>query len=297
MANSTLAVLFADVVGSTKLYEVMGDTGGQEAVARCLDVMANAVFEHSGAVIKTMGDGILATFPIADDAAASAATMQRAVNEAADAGNLPLSIRVGFNFGRVMLEQDDIFGTTVHMANRMSTLAKAAQIVTTGETLQGMSPEWQAAARKIDVTPVRGKKEDVEVYEVMWEGEDATRMITNPGWDEPDRAPMQRLRLRYRNDEVIVDKDNPQVSIGRGDDSDLVVQDALISRLHAHVEFRRGKFYLIDKSTNGSCLRDGSGEEQFIRRDTARITGQGLIGLGQPPESDPLHAIYYVCEE
>src|SRR2546425_11994961 len=78
-------VLFADVSGSTQLYEAAGDTTAHGAIAGCLDVMRKAVEGARGRVVKTIGDEEMALFPSADAAAAGAATMLGAV-EALPAG-------------------------------------------------------------------------------------------------------------------------------------------------------------------------------------------------------------------
>jgi len=72
-----------------------------------------------------------------------------------------------------------------------------------------------------------------------------------------------------------VSEEQPNVNIGRSEDSDLVVKDSLISRLHARVEYRRGKFMLVDLSTNGTCLVNSQGEELYVRRDSIQIKGRG----------------------
>src|SRR5262245_4517594 len=71
-----LAIMFADVVGSTRLYEVMGDVKARDLVATCLDVMRDATEGHSGTVIKTIGDEVMSTFPTVDDALDAAVQMQ-----------------------------------------------------------------------------------------------------------------------------------------------------------------------------------------------------------------------------
>ena len=63
-----LAILFADVVGSTRLYDIMGDVRARDMVAICIEVMRNATEQRQGTVIKTMGDEVMATFTTADDA-------------------------------------------------------------------------------------------------------------------------------------------------------------------------------------------------------------------------------------
>ncbi|NND60301.1 MAG: adenylate/guanylate cyclase domain-containing protein [Gammaproteobacteria bacterium] len=298
MANQPeLAILFADVVGSTKLYELMGDLKARETVARCIDAMTVATESFDGRVIKTMGDEVMSTFTDVDAAVDAAAKMQQLISEEVNADDVPVAIRVGFHFGPVMEEGDDIFGGAVHIANRMSSQAKAAQIVTSGATVELLSPEWQAATRQIDVTPVKGTTDHIPLYEVLWQQGENTRMLPTIDWAEATGVRTQRLRLRYRGTEIVVNDEKPDISIGRAEESDLVVKDTLISRLHARIEFRRGKFLLIDESTNGTCVLQANGEEHFVRRDSLQLRGEGAIGLGRVPQADSPQAIHFIYED
>ena len=87
------------------------------------------------------------------------------------------------------------------------------------------------------------------------------------------------------------------INMGRADDNDVVVKGNLISRIHAKVEKRRGKFMLVDQSTNGTFLETVEGEETFVRRDSTELTGEGIIGLGRVAKPGTPLAIHYVCEE
>jgi predicted component of type VI protein secretion system len=81
--------------------------------------------------------------------------------------------------------------------------------------------------------------------------------------------------------------------MGRADDNDLVVKGNLISRIHAKIEMRRGKFVLVDQSTNGTFLQNLQGQEKFVRRDSAELDSEGTIGLGRAEEPGSSLAIYY----
>ena len=74
-----VAILFADVVGSTQLYEQLGDVKARQMVGRCLDIMREATEANRGTVIKTMGDEVMSTFPTADDAMNAAKRMQERI--------------------------------------------------------------------------------------------------------------------------------------------------------------------------------------------------------------------------
>jgi adenylate cyclase len=293
-----LAILFADVVGSTRLYELMGDLRARDMVAICIDVMRSATEQRQGTVIKTMGDEVMSTFPSADEALNAAAQMQQQISSHAQlkVDGQPVNIRIGCHFGPVMLENRDVFGATVHTANRMTSQAKAGQIITTAATVERLSPEWRASCRQIDVATLKGQGNEVALYEVLWQSEDVTSMV--PAISMNSR-PVRLLRLRIRaNDrDLVVDEQHSSITIGRAEDNDVVIKGNLISRLHARIEISRSKFVLIDQSTNGTFVQTADGEESFVRRDSLQIKGQGTIGLGRLPEQDSPQTIRFVCEE
>jgi adenylate cyclase len=76
-SESEVAVLFADVVGSTRLYEVLGDADARGMILTCVDLMRAATERNRGTVIKTIGDEILAVFPTPVDAVNAAGEMQQ----------------------------------------------------------------------------------------------------------------------------------------------------------------------------------------------------------------------------
>lgn len=289
-----LAILFADVVGSTRLYELMGDLRARDMVSICIDCMRSATEQHHGTVIKTMGDEVMATFPSPDDALNAAAQMQQQISAHPQlkVEGHTVAIRVGCHFGPVVLEARDVFGATVHTANRMTSQAKAGQIITTAATVERLSPEWRASVRQIDVAMLKGQGSEVTLYEVLWATEDVTSMV--PAIAMQPRGPRtKRLRLMFQDREIWLDEARPNVAIGRSEDNDLVVKGNLISRIHARIEINRFKFVLVDQSTNGTFVHMADGEDAFVRRDSMQIKGEGLIGLGKVPEPDSPQTIRF----
>lgn len=293
-----VAILFADVVGSTRLYDEFGDTKASETVASCLDVMKDATLQFNGTVIKTIGDEVMSTFPTSDEAMGAASQMQAKISTRAE-GNpdkIPVMIRIGCHFGPVVQESNDIFGAAVHTANRMTSQAKANQIIISGATVERMSPEWRVQTRQIDVATGRGRLDEVALYELIWQPDEATSMLPTIGWQ--NKSPRAtKLTLTFRNSTVIVNERNKNINLGRADDNDVVVKGNLISRIHAKVEYRRGKFLLIDQSTNGTFLENDKGDESFVRRDSTELTGEGIIGLGRVAKPGTPLAIHFVCEK
>jgi adenylate cyclase len=297
MANEIeVAILFADVVGSTKLYEQLGDLRARDMVGICVELMRNATDRHHGTVIKTMGDEIMATFASADDALDAGAQMQRDIanHPGLKVNDHAVAIRIGCNYGPVVMEARDIFGSAVHTANRMTSQAKAGQIMTTATMVEHLSSEWRASVRQIDMATLKGRRNEVALFEVLWQPEESTSMVPTISTGEHADPPL-RLRLRYQGQEVVVDHDREIITMGRAEENDLVVKGNLISRLHVRIELTRNKFMLIDQSTNGTFVASKSGEDTFVRRDSMQIRGEGLIGLGKAPDGSSSQVIRYSC--
>ncbi len=297
-----VAILFADVVGSTRIYEIMGDQRARDMVLTCVEIMRSATEQNHGSVIKTIGDEIMATFPTANDAVNAASQMQHDIVTHADlkVDSQPVAIRIGCHYGPVVVENRDIFGAAVHTANRMTSQAKAGQIMITSAMVEGLPPEWRSAVRQIDVATLRGKTSEDELFEVLWQKEDATSMLPalalNVAANHRDKR-LRRLRLRFQGQEIVVDDSRTNIAIGRAEENDVVIKGNLISRLHARIEFSRNKFTLVDQSTNGTFVTTREGEEAFVRRDSMLLKGEGLIGFGRVPESGSALTLKYVCEE
>jgi adenylate cyclase len=297
-----LAILFADVVGSTRIYEVMGDLRARDMVLTCVEIMRSATEQNHGTVIKTIGDEIMATFPTANDALNAASRMQHDIRTHAElkVEGQPIAIRIGGHFGPVVLENRDIFGAAVHTANRMTSQAKAGQIMVTSAIVERLAPEWQSAVRQIDVATLKGKTSEDELYEVLWQKEDATSMLPAIALGAAARDKKQhprRLRIRFQGQEILLDEARTSITIGRAEENDVVIKGNLISRLHAKIELNRSKFLLVDQSTNGTFVTTREGEEAFVRRDTMQLKGEGMIGFGRVPENGSSLTIKYVCEE
>ena len=295
-----LAILFADVVGSTQLYEALGDDRARETVQQCLRVMKQATEHYGGTVIKTMGDEVMSTFPSADDALNAANQMQQRITNTIriETDDSHVSIRIGCHFGPVVAEDRDIFGAAVHTANRMTSQAKAGQIITTSALVEQLTPQWKALVRQIDVATPKGQSDEVAVFEVLWQPEEATNML--PSIDPAARppAPAARLRLRFKGEELVVGQNGKAtITMGRADDNDVVIKGNLISRVHARIDVARNRFVLVDESTNGTFIQQDAGEELYVRRDSTVLTGSGVISMGRVAARGTPLAIEYRVEE
>lgn len=289
-----LAILFADVSGSTRLYERLGDSRAKKIVDRCLGLLHREVERHEGRIVKHIGDELLCTFEDPQLAALASTAMQRALRDAAARrlfGEEDLAIRVGFHFGIVIRDGGDVFGDAVNTAARVVAQAKQHQVLTTRETLALLPAEVQSGTRFLDRFVVRGKRNELEIYEVLW---DITDLTAAPADLQEEARGDLRLQLQYRDLRIDLGPGRPSASLGRGGDNDVVVQDNQSSRFHARIEFRKSRFYLVDQSLNGTYLRIDGDEEVCLRHEELPLKGKGLISLGRPVGTEPPLQIAFI---
>ena len=282
--ESWLAILFADISDSTRLYTTYGDVEARRIVSACLACMTEIVRDNRGRVIKTIGDELMCMFPDADAAATAAIQMQSAVQEKSRSGALHagLSLRAGFHGGPVLEEKGDVFGDAVNLAARMAGLSKAHQVLTTRQMADRLGPALRSLARFMDQSVIKGQSGEFDLYELVWDTEEATMAATRAVRPVVDAS--VRLQLTLRNRSWTVDRQQPSLTLGRNRQCDVVIEDSMISRLHAKVEYHKGKFFLSDVSTNGTYIVNEQGQKQYARRDQVPLEGHGIICLGREPD-------------
>ncbi|MBF0627008.1 MAG: adenylate/guanylate cyclase domain-containing protein [Magnetococcales bacterium] len=290
--NARLAILFADIAGSTKLYETIGDAKAREITSRCIELLTGITNTHGGRVVKTIGDEVMCTFPSADTAAEASVQMQEEVAAQAVHWGTLLKIRVGFHFGDVIQENNDVFGDAVNLAARMAAQAKGDQIITTGDTLEAMSPHLRMESRMLITTTVKGKTKPIQIVELTW-GEEEELTIMGGASHAITAKNAPAMTVAFNEQKITLSETQSVVSFGRGATNTFVVPDNMSSRMHARLEYRRGKIYLVDQSTNGTYVVNMKGQQTFVHRDELPIEGTGLIGLGRIVTRDDPLAVRY----
>lgn len=272
------AVLFADISGSTTLYETLGDALAKQMIDECLGHMRAATMRHGGRVIKTIGDELMCAFPDADRVATAASEMQQSVADLPPVAGVKRAIRIGFHVGPVIEAEGDVFGDTVNTAARMAGLAKGEQICTTLAAVQLMSPVVRSQTRRIASLAVKGKGDEVQVCEVIWHASDDLTMATA---SMTEAAPAEAaLELGHGTQHIVLDANSARVVIGRDAGCQIVLGDRKASRVHARIERRRDKFVLVDQSTNGTYVSVDGEAEIGLRREEIILRGRGRIVFG-----------------
>lgn len=164
-----LTFLFTDVVDSTRLLSALGDRRFDAVRTAHFADLREALRAHDGVEVKTLGDGVLATFESPAAAVACSVEMQRSAY-AQDLGrpDLRLGLRVGINAGEVTLEDGDVFGTAVVMAKRLCDAAEAGQVLTSSVVPLMAGGRLDHVTRDVDPRVLKGLDGTVPACEVVW---------------------------------------------------------------------------------------------------------------------------------
>jgi class 3 adenylate cyclase len=277
----SICVLFADISGSSRLYEKLGDAEALHAVERCLKRMERAAATANGHIVKTLGDELMVTFDSAEAAVHAAIEIQQRVIALPPVSGITLAIRIGFHFGPVIEEKGDVFGDTVNIASRLADLANAGQVLTSTETLALLSAELRERTRVLDALSISGEG---DVVEILWNRGDEDLTLKYSA--QPVVPRDTRVRLRYGEQEMWLGALHPEATFGRDPHADIVTQDSRASREHGRIERRRDKYVLIDQSTNGTYLKFLGESEIALRREEAILRGRGRISFGHSSEDE-----------
>ncbi len=152
---ASLTFLFTDLRGSTELYERVGDLAAFDLVKTHFSILHEIVGAEAGAVVKTIGDAVMATFPTPDRALAAAMRMRDAMSTLnKERGNDDLLLKIGIHEGPCIAvslnERQDYFGQTVNIASRVQHLATSSEIFATSSVLENI--------RAAELLTIRGLK-------------------------------------------------------------------------------------------------------------------------------------------
>jgi class 3 adenylate cyclase/CheY-like chemotaxis protein len=167
MPVRTLTVLFTDLVGSTELLQTFDDHAAHRLEVTHLRGLRDAVEHHRGVLVKTLGDGVMATFAAARDALEAAVSIQQATAGSLAAGpRLRLVVRVGISSGDVCLRDGDCYGTAVIEASRLCARAADGQVLLAESTRVLARPE--VPLRDVGVLALKGLTESTHAWEAIW---------------------------------------------------------------------------------------------------------------------------------
>jgi class 3 adenylate cyclase len=291
---SERTILFADLRGSTGLFESLGNAEATALVTQCVAALVPAVSQRGGHVVKTLGDGLMAVFDTSAPALKAAAQMHealaivaaRGVAAGGSAALRALTLQVAIARGELVELDGDCFGDAVNVAARLLDHAGDSETLITVAVLEGLAAAQRRQFRSLDQIALRGRVEPVSVFVLGGRRSDtaATQFGDLPPAMEPDT-----IRLSWLDQRVTFASRQMPVVLGRSPQASYRVDDSRVSRSHARLDWHGGGFQLSDLSYNGTYVRFADGEIVSLRRGSCTLHGRGAIGLGGSP-ADPTSA-------
>lgn len=295
-SSTPVAVLYADIAGSTRLYEKFGDAAAQEAITTCLNLLAEVVEYCGGRVVKFIGDEIQCIFHDPGKAMVAGTDMQVAIQQAGEDGRFstgPLRIKVGLHFGPTFESEGVIQGEAAVIAQEITQRAKPDQVLISQATLDSVPKALRMGARHFDQIYLTGYGGTVDVFELIYDDMSITQEAHfKPTFQKPGYS---RLVLSYGDRQFEVSCENRSLKLGRIKSNDVVVPSDLTSRMHAEMSFRGGRCFITDVSINGTLVIQDGSKRITLKRERLALDGSGQICLGGTPDVNPNGVLVYQC--
>ncbi len=284
-------VVFTDLVGSTGLYERLGDAAASRFVTELTGLLSQVFEQHTGRVVKLLGDGLFVVFAHEGDALAACMQIQKRLQDEpiypganqpthGAAAGPPVQLQIGMESGEVVEINGDCFGDTVNSAARLAGLAGGGQILTTQNVWSALLPIQQQALRSMGPMYLRGRTEASHVYRVEWQtGRDEDATMAGRSMFAAQHSSF--LELSWAHALLRLDAKSKPINIGRASESALHINDPRVSRVHATLAWRGGQFVLTDTSTYGTWVYMGNQLDAVVlRRTECYLVGSGQIVPG-----------------
>jgi adenylate cyclase len=292
-------VVFCDLVGSTGLFEKLGDGVASHLVTQLNNALSRSITHFEGRVVKTLGDGVFAVFAKEEQAFQACCLIQRDIHErplmlfadeklAVSSGtfrSLSLQLQMGMESGEVVEINGDCYGDAVNIAARLADLAGASQILTSQRVHDALPAGLQGELTSLGPMFLRGKGEAIAVYRIHWQKRDEIDPdATMLGVSFEEALRTQKLTLTFQGQTITLVQQGSAIkslSLGRATTCDLSVSDPRVSRTHASVQVRGNQFVLTDASSYGTWVYAGGRNEPIaLRRTDCVLVGDGDISLG-----------------
>ena len=282
-------ILFADVSGSSSLFKREGDLNARKIISQLIEMMRHAVKQEGGTVIKTIGDEIMSVFSSPELAVHSAISMQQS-GLLQDHG---LTLRIGIHTGEVIEENNDVYGEAVNDAAALVNIAKGKQIIISGALLNQLPTQLREKSEAFDHIQLKGSIDAEMIYRIQWESHEIEK-----DWEsKATQMYMPAINLKHEQQlsiELTINDASLSIShaempftIGRSLDQNLVINVPQSSRQHCELDYKRGKFVLIDRSSNGTFLcQGGVSTPIYLRREESPLMTQGKIHFTNNSESE-----------
>lgn len=296
-----VTVVFADLTGSTGVFESLGNVKATTAITRLTQWIGKVCEANGGHVVKFLGDGVLIVFPHGADAIEAATELQRVHHTRISNWPEPLQMRlqVGMARGEIVEQDGDCYGDAVNVASRLSDLSGPEQILASESVMQDLPANSIVRSRGLGAMVIRGRTEPCVVHRIEWQSELLSEAFTMQASLAPSplscrTAQPDFIELSWLDVSAGFSFSELPLFLGRDPDAQFVIQDPRVSRKHARIEWRAGKFYLEDVSSFGTWVKFADNAAVVsLRRQECVLLMDGEIALGAPFEDFTVPTISY----
>jgi class 3 adenylate cyclase len=288
--NASSTVVFADLTGSTGIFETLGNAKATQAVTRLTHWIGQVCQSHHGRVVKLLGDGVLAVFPEGRDALKASIELQRSHHTRIQTWpeSIRMHLKIGVASGEVVEVDSDCYGEAVNLASRLSDMAGADAVWVTERAIHGLRAGDAVRHRDLGLISIRGLAEPHQVFQVEWNDEIGSEMLTVQSMLAASKSSVSdalpgSIELTWLDVNAEFKSRDLPIHLGRVPEVNFVVNDPRVSRMHARIDWVNNAFVLTDISSYGTWVRfAGSNTELPLRRGECLLHGQGEIALGAP---------------
>lgn len=274
-----LPIVFAEIAWNSNMAERYGKINTQNLVIKTMSLVTDIIKEHGGKIIEITGKQVFCTYPNTRKAIQAVIQKQRTINSDTLLFHIDVTMKIGLHYGVVQLNKDDVKGETVSIARKLMEIAKEGQILLTRDTLQEVPVALNIPMTKRGKLKTRESLFKLEVLEAHWQEESGEHTVFVE--EGPKSGSEARMVLEYRQKNYVLSTKKDSFLIGRSNENDIIIDDSAISRKHAAIKLVKGRFRLIDQSTNGTYYQQQGDQEEFLHKDSIQLAGDGFISLGR----------------
>ncbi len=290
-------IVFVDLVGSTAIYQSLGNAKGAELVLGVTEWIGAACKDAGGHVIRYLGDGVLMAFHLGAPAVECAIEIQRLQNEhnASLPENLHCQLKIGMARGPVIEAQTGWIGEAINVASSLCERCVPDQILAAGLAVDQISLKNFARFRNLGSMFMPGKTQPVEVFQIEWRTDANSGFQTVSAELQPmdfdDSKPMGGICLVGVGKQVTFDRADLPIFLGRHEGAHFSIFDPRVSRLHAKIYEIDDMLVLEDTSKHGTSVRFSNGNtvltlrnQECVLHDACVIALGGVFDPDQVPQ-------------
>ena len=268
-----------NVAGRANLLSRLGEPEGLYAIERCGKRIRRSVEAHGGRLVDYQGSKVMAFFGSGAEAFKSAIEIHHRVAELPPQSGFPMVVGVGLCAGHQAREGRYFPAEGDNPAANLSVVAQPGRIMLSVPKRAKLFPWLEQAGNRMPEVELHCGQRRLGVFQVTAQ-EPAQMALSLALADAGGGA--ERLRLRFRGVETILDESQPVTRIGRLPESDVIVRSTRCSREHGRIERRLDRFVFVDKSTNGTFVTFDEQAEMLVHHTEILLFGRGMLSFGMP---------------